>query len=224
MATGGGQRWVALVALACSGGACGPQSLGGARLDAGRQVHDAGPVCGDAFAMPPPSPTPPDTVGCFEGNDAGWVQVPCLCELPIENDSAQEIDVILQTIVSPPSLAATLTLTGTLDIEIAFEDPGATWYAVLASEAGNGTYYAASNDGVTTTVRVGNGDYLYGSLPLASCEGRHLTARIAGNSDATLTMRANLASAHGGGIGTLVNDCANPPLPLATVTPSSRSP
>jgi hypothetical protein len=221
MAMGGGEhRWTAVLALACAG-ACGERSLVASRVDAASPRTDARSACGDAFTMPPPSPTRPDTPGCFEGTDAGWVQVPCLCDLPIENDRTQEIDVVLRTIVSPPSLAQTLTLTGTQDIEIAFEDPGATWYAVLASEAGNGTYYAASNDGVTTTVRVGNGDYLYGNLPLAPCDARHVTARISGSTDATLTMWAYLDDPQGGGIGMLINDCANPPLPLGAVTPSS---
>ena len=177
---------MALLAAVATLGACyqvGP-------LDADTSVDtsaDGGVIC----APPPPSPTLPDQEGCYEDiNGSGWVQVPCYCELWIENTTPGPATASIEFTVTPPEQVPTLN--GTLDIEVAFDDPDASWYAIWTKQAGKGDAFTVTGEGGKTAVKMGESDIALGPVPLTACEMRKAIAHVSGSYLAMLSMHAVL--------------------------------
>jgi len=193
-----------LAALLCGGAGCGQRSL------ASGKPNDGGGSCGDAFAPPTPLPAMPTTPGCYEGVDGGWIPVLCLCELPIDN-----------TATSPGTFTITLGMTkaspapslaGSLDVEVSFDDPDASWYLVWAKQPASGTDYLVTNAGGKTTVQLGVTSLVLAPVPLSACGARMGTATIFGTYDAswsTLSLDMT-ASIDVGGVPTTTATCPAP--------------
>ncbi len=141
---------------------------------------------------------------------SGWVPVPCLCELWLENTTFAPINASIQLTVAPPEQVPTLTQT--LDVEVAFDDPDASWYATWTNQAGNGQAFAVTNDGGMTTVRMGEGSVALVPVPVAACKTRKALAHVYpwSNDSAKLNMHAVLDN----GIASATTDatCLNHPM------------
>ena len=135
-----------------------------------------------------PSPTLPTDEGCYVNDGSGWIAVPCLCELWIENAEPGACAASVALSVSPPDQAAALG--GALDVGVAFEDTDASWYAIWAAQAGGGDAFAVTSEGGTTTVELLAGDVALAPVPLAACETRKAMAYVSGSDTATLGMHA----------------------------------
>jgi hypothetical protein len=113
---------------------------------------------------PPPSATLPNTPGCFENNmGAGWIAVPCLCDLWLDNTTPGPATANITLAVPTPDQVPTLT--GGLDVEVAFEDPDASWYARWATQAGNGVAFLVTSAAGKTTVRMGEAKVTLAPVP-----------------------------------------------------------
>jgi hypothetical protein len=148
---------------------------------------DGGAMCDPP---PPPSPTLPDQEGCYVNDGSGWVAVPCLCNLWLENTTPGPATASIELTVTPPEQVPTLI--GALDIEIAFDDPDASWYAIWTNQAGSGDDFTVTSEGGTTTVRMGESGVALGPVPLAACETRKAIAHVSGSYSAMLSMHAVL--------------------------------
>jgi hypothetical protein len=167
---------------------------------------DGGGMCD---APPPPSPTVPEQVGCYVDMGSGWVSVPCLCDLWIENTTPGPATAGIELTVTPPDQVPTLA--GTLDVEIAFDDPDASWYAAWTTQAGNGDAFTVTSNGGTTTVKMGESSVALGPVPLAACETRKAVAKVSGSTSATLSTHAVLDD--GTVFATTDGSCYDPPPP-----------
>lgn len=183
-----------------SGGAA--TTMGGG----GGEPTDGGAMC---IPPPPPSPTMPDQPGCYENDmGSGWFSVPCLCDLWLTNTMPAPITAGIQLLVTPPEQVPTLN--GPLDVEVAFDDPDASWYATWTKQAGNGAAFTVTNEGGTTTVRMGEGSVVLASVPLTACETRKAIAHVSpGSNAAKLSMHAVLGN--GSAFATTDGTCMNPP-------------
>jgi len=153
---------------------------------------DGGRIC---KAPPPPSPTLPDEPGCYENDHgSGWVKVPCLCELWIENTTPGQAMARVELSVTPLDQAPAFD--GTLDAEIAFDDPDASWYAIWAKQPGSGDAFTITNQGGKTTVQLAASSLTLGPVPLFACETRNAIAQVSGSYTETLSMRAILDDGH----------------------------
>src|SRR5690242_5985427 len=83
-------------------GGSGGAAMGGA----GGGTAGSGGMCA---APPPPSPTLPNQPGCFTDMGSGWVQIPCLCELWLENAATSPTTATLELAVTPPDQVPALT-------------------------------------------------------------------------------------------------------------------
>lgn len=159
---------------------------------------------------PPPSPTMPTEGGCFVNEGSGWVAVPCSCELWLDNTEAAPITVGMQLVVAPPDQVPDLD--GPLDVEIAFDDPDATWHATWSRQPGNGETFAVTHQAGKTTVRMGEAEVELAPVSLTACEVRKGVAQVlpGDNSAAKLNMHAILDD----GTASVAVDglCNNPPL------------
>lgn len=172
---------------------------------AGGQSIDGGGMCN---APPPPTPTMPNQPGrYFNDNGIGWVAIPCSCDLWMANTLPTPITATIQLTVTPPD--QTPTLDGPLDVEIAFDDPDASWYATWAKQTGNGASFTVTHEASTTTVRMGQSTLALLPAPVAACTTRKATAHVFGSSSATLSMHAALES--GLPFPTTDATCLNPP-------------
>jgi hypothetical protein len=195
-----------------SGGSGGNSGSGGAAATtggAGGEPSDGGEMCN---TPPPPSPTLPDQPGCYVNTmGSGWVLIPCLCDLWLANTTPAPITAGIQLIVTPPEQIPTLT--GPLDVEVAFDDPDASWFATWTKQPGNGEVFTVTSQGGTTTVRMGEGGFALAPVPIAACTTRKAVALVLGSTSATLTMKAILADGNGSAIATTDGTCSSPPLP-----------
>jgi hypothetical protein len=178
---------MALLAAFASLGACYQMSPLDADTSADSGATDDGEVC-DPPA--PPSPTMPQEEGCYVNYGDGWVAVPCFCELWLENTTPGPATAGIELTVTPPEEVPTLT--GTLNVEIAFDDPDASWYAIWTAQPGNGDAFTVTSEGGATTVRMGASGLSLGPVPLAACETRTAKAHVSGSYTATLSMHAVL--------------------------------
>jgi hypothetical protein len=163
---------------------------------------------------PPPSATPP--LGCAEGSGNGWVSVPCICDLWIQNTETTAgtatISLTLSQNVSPP------TLDGMFYVEVAFDDADESWYATWAAQPEDGSVYSVAAAGGTTTLRMGANSVSLAPVPVAGCTTRKGTAKVfltnvypSPNYGTSLTMSASLAI-DGTSIATINPPiCRNPP-------------
>ncbi|MDD5306959.1 MAG: hypothetical protein PHU25_06510 [Deltaproteobacteria bacterium] len=121
--------------------------------------------------------------------------------------------------MTPPDQVPTLE--GTLDVEIAFEDPDASWYAVWAKQAGSEGAFTVTSEGGTTTVRMGESVVALGAVPLAACETRKALAQMSGSYSARLGMHAVLDG--GAAFATADGGCSDIP-PMQAEAPRLRGP
>ena len=103
------------------------------------------------------------------------------------------------------------TLDGSLDIEIALDDPGGIYFGIWAHQMGNGTAFAVTNDGKATTVRMGSSHVTLLPIPVPACTTGIVNARIIGGAGfaPTLDMHAHLDEAMP--FDETDNPCSNPP-------------
>ena len=110
--------------------------------------------------------------------------------------------------MTPPDQVPTLS--GTLEIGIAFDDPDASWYTVWAEQAGIGGTFTVTTEGGTTTVKMAEGTLTLAPVPLTACETRKATAHIYGSDSVRLIMHADLDD--GTVFATTDGRCSNLPL------------
>ncbi len=70
---------------------------------------------------------PAETARLLRQHGRRLASIPCLCDLWLANTTQAPITVGIQLTVTPPEQVPTLT--GPLDVEIAFDDPDASLYA-----------------------------------------------------------------------------------------------
>ena len=171
----------------------------------GGEATDGGGMCN---APAPPSPTVPDQPGCYFNNmGSGWVAIPCDCNLWMANTTPAPITAGIQLTVTPPDQVPTLT--GALDVEVAFDDPDASWYATWTKQAGSGDAFAVTNEGGTTTVRMGKSGVALAPVPVPACKTRKAIAHVYGGSSAVLSIQAVLENEIAS--VTVEGTCFNPP-------------
>jgi hypothetical protein len=98
--------------------------------------------------------------------------------------------------VAPPQVPS---LAGPIDVEVAFEDPDATLYAIWASQIGGGQAFAVVHAGTATTVRMGASDVTLPPVPVAACETEkgHALVIPANGADVALQIHAVLEDGTG---------------------------
>jgi hypothetical protein len=155
---------------------------------AGGESPDGGAMCN---TPPPPSPTVPDLPGCYTNvMNGGWVAIPCDCELWLANTTYAPITAAIQLTVTPPDEVPTLT--GMLDVEVAFDDPDGSAYATWSNQAGNGVAFTVTNAGGTTTVRMGESSVVLAPVPVVACTTSKARASVSGSFSAKLHLHAAL--------------------------------
>ena len=154
---------------------------------------------------PPPSPTLPQQLGCYVDMGSGWVAVPCLCDLWLDNTTPGPATAGIELTVTPPDEVPTPP--GAPGVDVAFDDPDASWYATWQQQAANGGAFTVTSDGGTTTVTMAESDVALGPVPLAACETRKAIAQVPG--PAVLSMHAVLAD--GTVFATVDAGCSNQP-------------
>jgi hypothetical protein len=158
---------------------------------------------------PPPSPTLPMTVGCYEGTSAGWVAIPCECELWLQNTKAGPASATITLDVTAPPLPE---LTGT-EVDVSFEDPDGSWFATWAQDTGNGVAFALTSGSGKTTVRMGTSTVTLSPVPLAACETRKALGYIS-SVDTTTLLKMHATLDNGSVLfATADGTCINPPHP-----------
>jgi hypothetical protein len=194
---------------ACGGIAVVPADDTDGSSDGDATSAGAGGGGGTCEPPPPPSPTVPDDAGCYVNeNGTGWVAIPCGCELWLQNTSPAPVTADVELIVTPQDQVPSLG--GTLDVEIAFEDPDASWYATWSQQSGNGDAFVVSNEDGKTTVRMGQNSVLLAPVPLAACETRKAAAVVAPGSNFAATL--SMHGAVDGAVSTTTDaTCSNPP-------------
>ena len=194
--------WVALavflgVATACGGVAVSSDAAiaagGDAAANGGGRGESAatGGACAAPAPLQPTSGPPPSHVGCYAGTPSGWMEVPCLCALPVSNAAATGKSAWLRFTVTPDTAAPSLM--GLPDIEISVEDGDVSWYRVWATQPGVGRDYTVTNTDSKTTVRLGMLTTALFPVPLAGCETRQVSATITGSPTVTLAMAVDVA-------------------------------
>jgi hypothetical protein len=152
----------------------------------------------DAYCAPdawPVTGPPPQIVGCYVGTVC-WQKVPCNCELSIENPAASVASVQFAFTVTPAMAAPSLS--GDLEITVAFDDPDASWYAAWATQAEAGTTFAVTKAAGTTTVTLVAASVALPNVPLPASASREVWARVIGGPWSTsLDMDATLTNAEG---------------------------
>ncbi len=158
--------------------------------------------------MTPPSVDPP--LGCSEDLGAGWVAIPCVCELWTQNTAPDPATATIELTLSPPDF--TPTFGGPLLVQIAFEDPDTSWYTIWAAQPGNGSAYQVTTQSGTTTVTLGASDVTLPPVPLEACEMRKAWASIPGEYYAcTLSMNMQAVITAGGTVTMTSGPCFNEP-------------
>jgi hypothetical protein len=196
---------------ATSGAGGATSGAGGATMSSGgSSTASVGSGGSGAMCSPPPPPSSslPTTPGCFEGTTAGWVAIPCLCELWLQNTKAGPASATITLDVTAPPLPA---LTG-VEVDVAFDDPDGSWLATWADEAGNGVAFALTSGGGKTTVRLGTSTVTLAPVPLAACETRKALAYIS-SVDTTTVLKMHATLDDGSVFATTDGTCANPPHP-----------
>ena len=167
---------------------------GGATGGVGQRWRDAttggGGACGRV--PPPPSPTLPNTPGCYTKTDAGWIQQPCNCEMPLDNITHAAVDVRIALTVDPASV--TPSLTGAPAMQVTFEDPDGSWFAVWSAQPNAGTAFAVTTAGGSTTVRLGAARVDLAAVPLSACLSRMGMGDVGRTSNVILDMEASFTS------------------------------
>ncbi len=175
--TGCGGR---MLEVSDGGGGVGGTESGSAGAEAGASEEVGGTCSGSASSPfgsdPQQSPAQP---GCYAYVAGEWQPIPCDCDLWLTNRETVPVLVRfsfeLQPSDSEPSLVDSPDRP---DVEITFEDPDASWYAVWERESDNGTAYSVVNTDDTTTVRLGATQVTLAPVRLAACEERRPRARI----------------------------------------------
>ena len=176
---------------ATNGGSGGGGGRGGRGGSAGESLASGG-ACAAPAPLEPTSGPPPNHVGCYAGIANGWLEVPCLCELPATNTTATSKSAWLRFTVTPDT--PTPSLVGLPDIEISVEDADASWYRVWASQPDVGQFYIVTNTDSRTTVRLGTTNLALYPVPLAACETRKASATMSGaGPTANLALEVNVA-------------------------------
>lgn len=209
---------VAVLALAtggCGGGHAAPDGgdvglggEGGATGSGGGGSGGSGGATGGGGACghvpPPPSPTLPSTPGCYTKTAAGWVQQPCNCEMPLDNITHSTVDVRIALTVDPATV--TPSLTGSPAMQVTFEDPDASWFAVWSAQPNAGTAFAVTTAGGSTTVRLGAARVDLAAVQLSACLSRMGMGDVGRTSNVILDMVASFTSG-GTVVGTAAGAC-----------------
>jgi len=203
--------WIAAV-LALGTGGCGgghasgdggDGGLGGAGGGGGGAgTTGGGGACG--HVPPPPSPTLPNTPGCYTKTDAGWIEQPCNCEMPLYNVTHSTVDVHITLSVDPATVAPSLT--GSPAMQATFEDPDGSWFATWSAQPNAGTAFTVATAAGSTTVRLGAARVELGAVPLPACLSRMGMGDVGRTSGVILDMEASFTVA-GTVVGTGAGAC-----------------
>jgi hypothetical protein len=111
---------------------------------------------------------------------------------------------------SPASV--TPSLTGTVDVEIDFEDAGAIWYDVWAEQSAGGEAFSVTNAAESTTIRLGTNNLTLDPVPLENCESRTARAVIHApfGTELNLDMQVTLTDQAGNVVATSSGECFQP--------------
>jgi hypothetical protein len=186
-----------------AGGAGGGTLVGGGGPGGGT----GGGTCPDH--TPPPSQTQPTKPGCYENDGSGWVQVPCSCELWLQNKLPATASVALDFAIMASDVVPSLG--GPLDVEIAFADPDGSWDAAWASQTQGKDAFAVTAGGGKTTVRMAANTVSLAPVHLGACRRRDANASVSGVFGAVLEMHATLADAAGNVVATYDGTCEDIP-------------
>lgn len=148
----------------------------------------------------------PGAVGCYAHESGGWRQVACNCELDVVNPltAASMVNVTLSL-----DGGATPSLTGTPDVEVAFDDPDSSWFSMWSGQANKTGSFAVSHDGTSTTVRLGTSRVVLDAVPLAGCDRRQGKAKNSGTGQ-TFTLQATFVDS---ALAATTNTCTDLPHP-----------
>jgi hypothetical protein len=161
-----------------------------------------GGACG--LVPPPPSPTLPSTPGCYTKTDAGWIQQPCNCEMPLDNITHAAVDVRIALTVDPASVMPSLS--GAPAMQVTFEDPDRSWFTTWSAQPNAGTAFAVTTAGGSTTVRLGAPRVDLAPVPLSACLSRMGMGDVGRTSHVILDMEASFTSG-GTVVGTAAGAC-----------------
>ena len=130
------------------------------------------------------------------------------CVFPLTNGTTSPGNVQITLTVTPTSDTPP-SLTGFPDVEMAFDDPGSSWFNVWSTQAGNGTTFVVTHDSGTnsTTVRLGTFSVALNPVPLAAGASRNATGNINPTvGTLTLQLGATLTDLNG---NVLVTNCGS---------------
>jgi hypothetical protein len=149
----------------------------------------------------------PGAVGCYVHETNGWLQIPCNCELWVKNTDPAPAQVAVTFTVhggtEPPSLDSAPA------IEVAFEDPEASWFNQWSADASASTDFAIARSGDSTVVRLGATSVVLPTVSLPACTTRVATATMTGTSaEQILDLQAAVDAQ--GELSTSTASCINP--------------
>jgi hypothetical protein len=167
----------------------------------------AGGAGGEGAACSPPvySQGLPAMSGCYAGTDQGWVQVPCVCDLWLENTTHDPLGVSLTL----SQVEASSSSTDAADPELDIEDTDSAFYAVWSTQAAAGAPITVSHSDDTTAVKLQAESVVLGPVSVAACSFITGIASMKGY-DTTLSMHADFLDATGSVVLTTDGTCFNP--------------
>jgi hypothetical protein len=123
------------------------------------------------------------------------------CQYPLTNGSTSNGNLSL-TLTVTPALGDGPVLTGTPDVEVAFDDSDSSWYNVWSTQLGVGAFFTVTHNSGTgkTTVRMGSPGLTLNTVPLAAGASRNVTGTASltpGASAATVQIGATLKDSSG---------------------------
>lgn len=98
------------------------------------------------------------------------------CSYPLTNSTGSDGNVEIALAAVPPE--TTPTLTGSVNVSVDFDDPGAAWFSVWNAQPESGVDYAVTAAGGVTTVRMGRAAVDLAPVPLGASQTRAATTRI----------------------------------------------
>jgi hypothetical protein len=108
----------------------------------------------------------------------------------------------------------TPTLTGSLDVEISFDDPDGGWAATWSAQAGSGTSFTVMRLAGATKVRLGTTSLQLAAVPLLPSQSTVATGAMAGTPMGTgLNMQATISDAAGHLLAVIGGICTELPRP-----------
>jgi hypothetical protein len=123
------------------------------------------------------------------------------CVYPLTNGTSSNGNAQITLSIGPATGTAP-SLTALPDVEVVFDDSDASWFNAWNSQTGNGSTFAVTHSGSSTTVRLGAFSVALNSVPLAAGQTRTATGTVnlpSGSPPATLQIAASLTETGAGG-------------------------